>query len=172
MPHKINIVSIMYTFSLRKYEKTGHIWKFRNRWLGTSQQYIKPFFLIDFRSWQYINTYQAKIIILDPRWELFMNNQNIQFIYSTEIKHLKNKKQLLYLQPCNDHVRQKNHKFSFIVLKSKAGLQRLRLCLENQRELTLSELQHKKTIKGQPLFSRTIKFHFGEDIKVIREVLK
>lgn len=142
-------------------------------WLGTSQQQIKPLVLIDFRCWQYINTYQAKtIIILDPRWKLFMNNQNIQFIYSTEIKHLKNKKQLLYLQPCNDHVRQKNHKFSFIILKSKAGLQRLWLCLENQRKLTLLELQHKKLIKLLPLFSRTIHFHFREDIKVIREILK
>lgn len=37
---------------------------------------------------------------------------------------------------------------------------------------TLSELEHKRTIKLLPLFPRTIKFHFGEDIKVIREILK
>lgn len=43
----------------------------------------------------------------------------------------KQKKQLLYLQPRNDHVRHKNHKFSFIILKSKAGLQRLWLCLKS-----------------------------------------
>lgn len=49
--------------------------------------------------------------------------ESIQFIYSTEITNTwKTKKQLLYLQPCNDHVRQKNHKFSLLIPKSKAGL--------------------------------------------------
>lgn len=70
--------------------------------------------------------------------------ENIQFIYSTEIintwKTKQKKKQLLYLQPCNDHVRQKNHKFNCIIFKSKAGLWRLWLHLENERKITLSKL--------------------------------
>lgn len=43
---------------------------------------------------------------------------------------------------------------------------------ETGGETALSELGHKKTIKLLPLFSGTTRFHFGEDINVIREISK
>lgn len=83
--------------------------------------------------------------------------ENIQFIYSTKSLTLEKqkKKQLLYLQPRNDHVRQKNHKFNCIIFKFGKW----------EKNNTFKIITQKKTIKLLPLFLRTIKFQFGKDIK-------